>query len=71
MQVEACKTLPNEFNFEITISDEFGLANTFPITIYGNGKLIDNSATALINTDYGSITIVYNGIFWKVISFSN
>lgn len=56
---------------QVTISDEEGNAETFPITVNGNGNLIDDSATALINTNYGSITILYNGIFWKVISFSN
>ena len=56
---------------QVTISDDAGNSNAIPITVYGNGKLIDDSATALINTDYGSMTILYNGTFWKVISFSN
>lgn len=58
---------------QVTISDEEGNANTFPITIDGNGNTFDglSDTQILINTDYGSITILYNGTFWKVISFSN
>lgn len=56
---------------QITISDEQGNANTLPITILGNGILIDGSTSASVNTDYGSITLLYSGNIWKVISFSN
>ncbi|GAF83326.1 unnamed protein product, partial [marine sediment metagenome] len=45
------------------------LANN--ITIDGNGKDIDGNGTALINTNYGAIELVYNGTAWFILSFVN
>ena len=42
------------------IKDRSGNALTNNITISGNGKNIDGSATSLINTDYGSLYLVYS-----------
>jgi len=56
---------------EITIADTKGDGNTNNVTIQGNGNNINDNATATINTDYGSFTIVWNGVVWNVISFVN
>jgi len=56
----------------ITITDLQGQALQYPITIDGNGININgNSSSATINTDYGSISFMYNGIFWSAIGFVN
>lgn len=44
-----------------TIKDESGGAATNNITISGNGANIDGSPTFAINTNYGAVTIYYNG----------
>jgi len=46
-------------------------ALTNNITIAGNGKNIDGSAMAIINTDGGGFEIVYDGTAWFVLSFMN
>lgn len=48
----------------ITILDQTGDAETDNITIDGNGKLINGFTEALINSNYGSISVVYNGTNW-------
>jgi hypothetical protein len=55
------------------IKDATGDAIDNIITISGNGKNIDSSATAVINTDYGAIEVVYDDDFdrWFVLSFVN
>jgi hypothetical protein len=55
--------------FQVSISDGLGTALTTPITINGNGNDIQDDTFALINTDFGAITFVYNGIFWTVSNF--
>lgn len=54
--------------FEFIITDLRGDAETNPITINGNGKLINGEATAVINTNYGSFTLKYTGDFWYITS---
>jgi hypothetical protein len=56
---------------EIIVSDIMGNALTSPITINGNGYLINGFSYALINTNYGSITILFNGYNWSIIGFAN
>ena len=56
------------------IKDATGDAITNIITIdSGEGNFIDNSRTAVINTDYGAIEIAYDADFdeWFVLSFVN
>ena len=55
----------------IIIADSFGDAGTTgnEITIYGNGKNIGGDTTASINTNYGSIHLIFDGEKW--ISISN
>jgi hypothetical protein len=51
-----------------TIKDGLGLATALlPITITPAAGTIDGSATATINTAYGSVTLVYNGTQWLII----
>ena len=56
---------------EITIVDELGTAGTNNILIDGNGKNIyDNTSfNVAINTDYGSITMIYNGFKWNITAY--
>lgn len=54
---------------EVTFNDFLGSAYITPITISGNGKQVHGDTYALINTDFGSITLVFNGISWNVTAF--
>ena len=56
-------------NYEV--ADVKGDAETNNITIQGNGNKILNDTYAVINTDYGEISLRWNGIHWSVISFVN
>ena len=49
------------------VKDISGNASLAPITITSNGPLIDGTGTAVINTDYGSLTFIYNGIDWSIV----
>lgn len=52
----------------VQIIDDLGDASINSITINGRGNLINGSTTALIIQDFGSATLVFNGIQWNVIS---
>ena len=57
---------------KIIIADIQGCGLDYSITIDGNGKSINNNGTcATINTDYGSVTLIYNGTFWSPVAFVN
>lgn len=49
------------------IKDSVGDANTNPITVVTTGSSIDGQPSYVMNTDWGSITLVYNGIEWNVV----
>jgi len=50
------------------IKDGLGLAApATPITITPAAGTIDGAATATINAPYGSLTLVYSGVEWKVL----
>lgn len=50
------------------VKDCFGDAATNPITIQGTcGQLVDGSATATINTNFGSLQFVFNGTDWSIV----
>jgi hypothetical protein len=49
------------------VKDCFGDANNNPITIQGtSGQLVDGS-TAIVNTPYGSISLIFNGTDWSIV----
>jgi hypothetical protein len=48
------------------VKDGKGDAQTNNITIAGNGKNIDGTASRTINVNYGSYCLVYNGTQWNV-----
>ena len=51
-----------------TIKDGLGLASVAtPITVTPAAGTIDGAATATINVPYGSLTVVYSGVEWKII----
>jgi len=50
------------------VADIAGNAFMDNITVNGNGKLIQGASTAVVNTDYGSLTFVYNGFNWSVVA---
>jgi hypothetical protein len=50
----------------VIVKDVLGDASTSPITI-ANVGLIDGSATAIINTDFGSLTFVYTNGGWSIV----
>jgi hypothetical protein len=50
------------------IKDGLGLASVAtPITITPAAGTIDGSATAIINVPFGSLTLVYSGVEWKIL----
>jgi hypothetical protein len=50
------------------IKDGLGLASAAnPITITPAAGTIDGAATATINVPYGSLTLVYSGVEWKIL----
>lgn len=50
------------------IKDAVGDAYTLPITVVGTGgETIDGISTYILDTDWGSISIIYNGIEWNVV----
>lgn len=50
------------------IKDGLGLASAAtPIVVTPAAGTIDGSATATINVSYGSLTLVYSGVEWKII----
>jgi hypothetical protein len=49
------------------IKDNVGTASVFNITITPSGKNIDGAASVIINTNYGSLDIVYNGAQWNAL----
>jgi hypothetical protein len=56
----------------VTVADICGNALSSPITICSNKRINDNlSCTSLINTNYGSITFIFNGYFWSAVAFIN
>lgn len=64
----AMATAVNYKGREVIIKDGKGDANSNNITITpGGSKNIDGSGTYVINTNYGRVRIIYNGVQWNVI----
>jgi hypothetical protein len=55
----------------VIIADICGNALSAPITVDGNGNCINDGASSIINTNYGSITYIYNGNRWSAAAFIN
>lgn len=49
------------------IKDITGTGAANNITVSGNGKNIDGAATFVINTNRGSIDVIYNGTEWSIV----
>jgi len=49
------------------IKDTVGGAATNSITVSGNGNNIDGAANFTINTNYGSVTVVFTGTVWSIL----
>lgn len=49
------------------LKDGAGDASTNPITITPAVGTIDGSLTATINSNYGAVTLVYNGTEWNIL----
>jgi hypothetical protein len=49
------------------IKDTAGVASINPITISAIASTIDGSASALIDANYGSITLIFNGTEWNIV----
>lgn len=52
----------------VTVKDAGNNAAVRNITVSGNGKNIDGSATNVINANRGYLSIVYNGTEWMVVT---
>lgn len=50
------------------IKDGMGFASSNAITIDGMGFLIDGAPTYVIQDNYGTVTLLFNGNEWNVIS---
>ena len=56
----------------VTVADICGNALSSPITICSNKRINDSlSCTSIINTNYGSVTFLFNGYFWSAVAFIN
>ena len=52
----------------MVVKDGGGNAGTYNITVADSlGKLIDGSASYVLNMNYQSITLYYNGSAWRII----
>jgi len=50
------------------VKDCGGLAATNPITVQGTGgQLVDGSASATVNTNFGSLTFIFDGTEWSIV----
>lgn len=49
------------------VKDSVGDAETNPITVVTTGSTIDGAASYILNIDWSSVTLVYNGIEWNVV----
>jgi hypothetical protein len=49
------------------VKDSIGDANANPITVVTTGSTIDSLPSYIMNTDWGSISLIYNGIEWNVV----
>lgn len=67
--VAVAVTLPAGVTGQVfNIKDGLGLAApATPITITPAAGTIDGAATATINAPYGSLTLVYSGVEWKIL----
>ena len=78
-----CKNVENIYlpstpynGMELTVVDGDGDGYNNNITIHGNGKNISGvdyqtlETIAVIDSNWGSITFIYNGTFWSIISYS-
>ena len=59
---------PESGQKRVVVADISGNAGTYPITVHGNGNLINNETSGVINTDYGSFTFIYNNYFWNIVN---
>lgn len=49
------------------VKDCFGDAANNPITIQGTGGQLVDGSTATINTNFGSITVIFDGTEWSIV----
>jgi hypothetical protein len=49
------------------IKDSIGDAETNPITIVAAGSTIDGETSYILNVNWASIGLVYNGIEWNIV----
>ena len=50
------------------VKDCGGLAATNPITVQGTGgQLVDGAASANVNTNFGSLTFIFDGTEWSIV----
>jgi hypothetical protein len=49
------------------VKDAAGVANINSITVSAIASTIDGVANAVINSPYGSLTFVFNGIEWNIV----
>lgn len=49
------------------VKDATGTATSNNITVDGNGNNIDGASTYVINTNYGSVILQFNGTIWMVL----
>ena len=61
-------TLPTGIRGTVYIvKDCFGDANNNPITIQGTGGQLVDGSTGIINTSFGSISLIFNGTDWSIV----
>ena len=53
-------------NQQLIIKDGAGNANTYNITINGNGNTMDGGSSYVIGGAYGSVQMIWTGIQWSI-----
>ena len=61
-------TLPASITGKVyVIKDSVGDSNTNPITILATGSTIDSLVSYILNINWSSASLIYNGIEWNVV----
>lgn len=61
-------TLPTGITSTVYIvKDCFGDSVNNPITIQGTGGQLIDGSTAIVNTNFGSVTVIFNGVDWSIV----
>jgi hypothetical protein len=50
----------------VVVKDDSGNAQSYPLTVQGNGYLIDGSGSYTLSSNWASISLIFNGTKWNI-----